>query len=381
MMGKNFFTRISPKKIRRSKRNKKSKPPSPVESPPAKLPSPTKSASPAESATVNSPAGGLFGPGSPLQDFESPPFRFGNVGVPRALLEDVNRLAAQDAEEIQRLAATPPRALLPVPALEGAPQAEDEGNGLARFVAPITNRLRLEGAPFATLPTIEKRLNPPSRNFLINLVELPVYDNERVICDHTIGPAPQDRERLGDGILKIDLDLRKSGANDPTVGKTWVSLVSTEPTTRGEVMFVFQTPSYAYAAKHFTSNCGLQDYMLADVHNQGLRADPGMSRHKPRLKRITIKAYSTRELNIALTCMFLKDANAIIQEWYDSNGRFHRGPTSAPYKTNNPNGMVVDHINGQEVVPADPPLNAEEVDQAFPDGLEYGSQPLYYPPP
>lgn len=269
-----FLTKVSPRFKRRSQRQCKKAAAVAADSPPPAPPSPVASPKLLSPVAANSPAaavGGLFAqdPSPDAQLFgnhgligghTSPPFRFGPTSPPSLLAPAIERLAIEDANEANR------------PLLQGAPfNLAPEIERLAIEDANEANRPRplLQDAPFRNLPAIGKRLPPPKNpKFIVPLGELPIFDTERVIHDEDVGIAPEERSRLGDGTLKIIYDLRKSN-NDPSVSKTWVCFESNE----GIVKLQFQTPSEEYASRHFTSNCGEQNYILADVFDQSLHAE------------------------------------------------------------------------------------------------------------
>jgi hypothetical protein len=75
--------------------------------------------------------------------------------------------------------------------------------------------------------------------------------------------------------------------------------------------------------------------------------------------------------------MHLDDGLDIINEWYDIKGRFYRGPTAAPYAKNNPNAMQISHINGAPLKEASPPIDPNEADNVFEEGVIEEPQALY----
>jgi hypothetical protein len=55
----------------------------------------------------------------------------------------------------------------------------------------------------------------------------------------------------------------------------------------------------------------------------------------------------------------------LVQEWYDRDGRFYQPPHANPFPVFNPNGMDVDHVEGQRIEEREPPLHPEEVEEEF----------------
>lgn len=229
--------------------------------------------------------------------------------------------------------------------------------------------------PYPSLPTIEqaditgKRLKPPSTYY--TLARIPV-DIDREVRNEEAG-KPFERCHLGSGQAHIVLDLRKTAVAHPSVGRSWCFFETAEGVTKLQ----FQSPSKEFSFKQYTSNCGQQDYILADVYDQSKYTDEGMKKVTgARLGRYTLKFYNKDDLAAFLLFMHLDDGLDILREWYDIEGRFYRGPTAAPYAKNNPNAMQVSHINGITVKVAQPPIHPDEAERVFEEDLIEESQAL-----
>jgi len=194
--------------------------------------------------------------------------------------------------------------------------------------------------------------------------EFPV-EVDLVLREPTLGT--EERSWLGFGTMTSYLDIRKSAQGEKT---WWVFDVE------GQVRLCFATPRFDKAEKYWTSNCGEQDMILADVYDQSLYATPGFRVDAVRLVLAVIKFKSHRDLDGMFHHSYGTKGSQFLEEWYNREQRFFRGPSSAPYHINDPNGMEVSHINGQEVHPAQRPLNHEEELEEFGEIQDF-SQPIY----
>ena len=116
--------------------------------------------------------------------------------------------------------------------------------------------------------------------------------------------------------------------------------------------------------------------ILADVYDQSFYAAPGFCVGAVHLIWVVIGFNCHRDLEGMFHHSYGAKGRLFLNKWYDREARFFRGPSSAPYGIDDPNGMDVDHINMQEVCPAPRPLEPEEELEEFGDIQDF-SQPIY----
>ena len=205
---------------------------------------------------------------------------------------------------------------------------------------------------------------PKTKNHRIITGQFPVKI-VKVLREPTLGT--EERSFLGGGTLTSCLDTRKAAQGEKT---WWLFHVD------GELRLAFATPKCEEADRFFTSNCGEQDMILADVYDQSLYASQGFCVRATKLVRVVIEFESRSDLDGMLHHSYGVKGRQFLKDWYDKGARFFRGPSSAPYAVNNPNGMDVDYINEQEVRPAPRPLDQDEEQEMFGEIQEF-SQPIF----
>eukprot|EP00956_Cyclotella_meneghiniana_P041440 scaffold227404_cov74-Cyclotella_meneghiniana.AAC.2 len=128
-------------------------------------------------------------------------------------------------------------------------------------------------------PVSVGKMPPPPKmnNHRIITVQFPVEINA-VLRELALGT--KERSFLGRGTLTSCLDTRKSAQGE----KTWWMF-----DVEGELRLAFATPKLEDADDYFTSNCGEQDMILADVYNQSLYAAPGFSVHATKLIGVQVR--------------------------------------------------------------------------------------------
>ena len=160
---------------------------------------------------------------------------------------------------------------------------------------------------------------PKMNNHRIITVQFPV-EIDAVLRELALGT--KERSFLGRGTLTSCLDTRKSAQGE----KTWWMF-----DVEGELRLAFATPKLEDADDYFTSNCGEQDMILADVYNQSLYAAPGFSVHATKLIGVVIKFESRSDLDGRFHHSYGIKGRQFLKDWYDKGARLFRGPSSAPY--------------------------------------------------
>lgn len=130
-----------------------------------------------------------------------------------------------------------------------------------------------------------------------------------------------------------------------------------------------KVPAHEEANKFLTGNAGKQNTFLIDQIDVSLYAAPGMVVTGPMFRRFCVEFPSKNSLDMMFTHSSGLRGLEFLEEWYDNDGRFVRGPSKPAHAIDNSNLMDIDEIEGRAVEQAERARTEEELKEEY---EEYG---------
>ena len=135
-----------------------------------------------------------------------------------------------------------------------------------------------------------------------------------------------------------------------------------------------KVPNYEEAHQFLTGNAGKQNTFLIDQTDGYLYSAPGMVVDGSMFRRFCVEFPSKNSLDMMFTHSSGLRGLEFLEEWYDNDGRFVRGPSKPAHAIDNSNLMDIDEIEGRAVEQAERARTEEELKEEYGNFVEE-SQP------
>ena len=110
-----------------------------------------------------------------------------------------------------------------------------------------------------------------------------------------------------------------------------------------------KVPDHEEAHQFLTGNAGKQNTFLIDQTDVSLYSAPGMIVYGPMFRRFCVEFPCKKSLDMMFTHATRCHGLEFLEEWYNKDGRFVRGPTKPAHNIDNSNLMDIDEIEGRAV--------------------------------